>query len=953
MSDQHTAVLFQNYLRNFQVKEQDETKPFTNTRIGNKDAGIWGGSYHIPEIEYSEFVSKYISNVVENNVAEHLTEVQLKNGGPILVDMDFRFAPTCTTRLYDRDCIDDIIALYCDELKKIYQFDETSEFKVFVLEKSKINPVPEKGIVKDGLHFIFGISAERKAQILLRKAVLEKIGDMLSHLPITNSWTDVLDEGITNGGTNWQMYGSAKPLHEPYRLTLVYKMKYDASDGDFECEVLNTHGQVSAIRPYLSELSARYAHHPSFFYTSAFMRVLEENPGLGEIKPRARSPARMRGGDRINADNIMVANARNIDELLSMRDQWLESITSVDYMLLYETYEYVMSLPESFYGAGSYNNWMRVGWALRNTDDRLFIVWAVFSAQSASFSFADLPDLLEKWNTFDHKNPHGLHKESILYWVKEHAPQRYAEIRLSSVDYKIEQQLGKVEYLTDDKKRSRSGCGDYDIAEVLATLKKGEYKCVSVKNNIWYRYSGTYWTECDSGTPLRKCISTELREIYSNKASKYMEKKALFNETDHPDQLAQINKNIDKLLDIVERLGRTTEKKNIMTEARDMFWDPDFEERLDANPYLLCFKNGVVDFKEKVFRKGLPEDYLSKCTGYDYVPLNRAKHAPVIAEIEKFLHEIMPIKEMYDYLWDHLASSLIGVAGQQKFHMFIGAGSNGKSLLMGLMEKVLGSYFQTVALSIITGQRAKVGGTSPELIALKGVRYAVMQEPDKDERINVGIMKNLTSGIDPIQARGLYQPKPLTFMPQFKLVLCSNEFMKIDTQDHGTWRRIAVVDFLSKFCDKPVHNDPTTPYQFKMDENLVNRLDGWKQVMVAMLVEHAYQMGGKLRECKYVVASSDKYREKQDYISEFIADRIVLDPEGTITKPGLTFEFKMWYESTYGRGGPAIKEVQTYMDRKFQKCNETKVWLGVRFGTSNTKRQVDDSDVSSVEIGDL
>ncbi len=950
-----SASIFQNYLRNFQVKEGDDNSSTTHTRIGNKDAGIWGGRYSVSSVEYDAFMAKYTADVINQGVPEYLTEVQLKDGGPILVDMDFRFAPDCTNRLYDRDCIDDIVALYTDELKKIYQFDETSEFKIFILEKKNINPIPEKGIVKDGLHIIIGISAERKAQILLRKSVLEKIGDMLKHLPITNSWTDVLDEGITNGCTNWQMYGSAKPLHEPYRLTMVYKMKYDVSDGDFECEVIKTFGSVENNKPYLAELSARYSNHSTFFYTSSFIRLLEQNPGLGESKlQRSQSPTRMRGGgNRISQDNAMVANARNMEELFMLRDQWLESIVSVDYTKLYETYEYVMSLPESFYGSGSYNNWMRVGWALGNTDDRLFIVWVLFSAQSLAFSFADLPSMLEKWNTFDQKNPYGLKTESIMFWVKEHAPQRYAEIRLNSVDYKIDQQLGKIEYFTDDKKRARSGCGDYDIAEILATLKKGEYKCVSVKNNIWYRYNGTYWAECDSGTPLRKCISTELRELYSNKASKYMEKKAMFNETDHPDQLAQINKNIDKLLDIVERLGRTNEKKNIMTEAKDMFWDPDFEERLDANPYLLCFRNGVVDFKDKVFRKGLPEDYVSKCTGYDYVPLNRALHAPIITEIETFLRQLMPINEMYEYAWDHLASSLIGVAGQQKFHMFIGAGSNGKSMLMGLMEKVLGSYFQTVALSIITGQRAKVGGTSPELIALKGVRYAVMQEPDKDERINVGIMKNLTSGIDPIQARGLYQAKPLTFMPQFKLVLCSNEFMKIDTQDHGTWRRIAVVDFLSKFTDNPVHNDPTTPYQFKTDENLINRLEGWKTVMAALLVERAFDTGGRLRECSYVVASSDKYREKQDYISEFIADRIVLDPAGTITKPGLTFEFKAWYESTYGRGGPAIKEVQTYMDRKFQKCSETKVWKGVRFGTTNLKTEVDDSDVSSVDYDEV
>ena len=46
----------------------------------------------------------------------------------------------------------------------------------------------------------------------------------------------------------------------------------------------------------------------------------------------------------------------------------------------------------------------------------------------------------------------------------------------------------------------------------------------------------------------------------------------------------------------------------------------DFIEKMDQNPYLLGFKNGVVDFKEKCFRVGYPEDYITKSTKMDYIP---------------------------------------------------------------------------------------------------------------------------------------------------------------------------------------------------------------------------------------------------------------------------------------------------------------------------------------------
>ena len=56
-----------------------------------------------------------------------------------------------------------------------------------------------------------------------------------------------------------------------------------------------------------------------------------------------------------------------------------------------------------------------------------------------------------------------------------------------------------------------------------------------------------------------------------------------------------------------------------MREASHKFHNADFIEKMDQNPYLLGFKNGVVDFKEKCFRVGYPEDYITKSTKMDYI----------------------------------------------------------------------------------------------------------------------------------------------------------------------------------------------------------------------------------------------------------------------------------------------------------------------------------------------
>merc|ERR1712070_72376 len=133
-----------------------------------------------------------------------------------------------------------------------------------------------------------------------------------------------------------------------------------------------------------------------------------------------------------------------------------------------------------------------------------------------------------------------------------------------------------------------------------------------------------------------------------------------------------------------------------------------------------------------------------------------------------------------------------------------------------LMSKILGEYKGTVPITLITQKRNSIGGTSSEVVQLKGLRYAVMQEPTKGDQINEGIMKEITGG-DPIQGRALYK-EMITFIPQFKLAVCTNTLFDIKSNDDGTWRRIRVCPFMSKFTENPVHDDEDSPYQYKVNK---------------------------------------------------------------------------------------------------------------------------------------
>ena len=61
-------------------------------------------------------------------------------------------------------------------------------------------------------------------------------------------------------------------------------------------------------------------------------------------------------------------------------------------------------------------------------------------------------------------------------------------------------------------------------------------------------------------------------------------------------------------------------------------------------------------------------------------------------------------------------------------------------------------------------------------------------------------MKQLTSGTDTISCRPLFG-QLTQFVPQVNAVLAANYYLKIQSRDFGTWRRIRVLKFVSSYSN--------------------------------------------------------------------------------------------------------------------------------------------------------
>jgi phage/plasmid-associated DNA primase len=173
--------------------------------------------------------------------------------------------------------------------------------------------------------------------------------------------------------------------------------------------------------------------------------------------------------------------------------------------------------------------------------------------------------------------------------------------------------------------------------------------------------------------------------------------------------------------------------------------------------------------------------------------------------------------------------------------------------------------------------------------------------------------------------------------------------MNVNSNDHGTWRRIRAVPFKSLFTENPVHDDKEKPYQFKLDKYIDEKFDSWKEVFAAMLVDIAFRTNGNVTDCSIVLAKSNEYRQSQDYISEFIRDRVVREAGGKIKKMELNNEFSIWYLSNYGGRGPSPKDLHEYMDKEYGR-QRNQIWSGVRIRYErDNEENVDVEDSSNGE----
>jgi P4 family phage/plasmid primase-like protien len=333
---------------------------------------------------------------------------------------------------------------------------------------------------------------------------------------------------------------------------------------------------------------------------------------------------------------------------------------------------------------------------------------------------------------------------------------------------------------------------------------------------------------------------------------------------------------------LATKLYKPSFEKDIIEGAKMYYDDERFVRFLNSKKHLVPFTNGVYDLLQKCFRVTTHEDYVNLTTGFDFNPdVNNP-------EVWNFINQVLPNIRVRDYVLKKMSDCLNGDIPNTIFLMFIGDGANGKSQLLNLMKLTLGELAEKVEVTLLTRKRNNANEANTEKIKLMNKRFAFLSEPEDGEKINIGLLKELT-GSEEIVARGLYQAS-VSFVMETKLFLACNELPEIKGEDTALWRRIRVVDFPSRFVDEPKEDN-----EYAIDRTLPARMREdvtWKQTFMNILVEYYHKTVGEPEE---VMMSTSNYRANNDIIMQFVESKCIIDKHN---KAHRIFTFDLWHAFT-------------------------------------------------------
>lgn len=283
----------------------------------------------------------------------------------------------------------------------------------------------------------------------------------------------------------------------------------------------------------------------------------------------------------------------------------------------------------------------------------------------------------------------------------------------------------------------------------------------------------------------------------------------------------------------------------------------------DNDPYILNTPQGVVDLRTGKMSAPNPKVRTLRATTVAPDPNN------VAPRWHQFLAETFTNDpEIIAYVQRLLGLAVIGEVHEQILPFFHGAGANGKSTMLNVIQALLGigqgGYTTTIPAEVFLASAAN--RHPADIASLAGVRIAVTSETEEGQKFAEARVKLLT-GSDNISARFMHG-NFFTFTPTHTFFLLSNHEPEVNSGGTAFWRRVRKIPFLNI-----VPASQRDPY---LERTLTEEGPG---ILAWILQGTRGYLADGMHEPEAVKVATREYELDQDTAAQFIAEQCDLgDP---------------------------------------------------------------------------
>lgn len=366
------------------------------------------------------------------------------------------------------------------------------------------------------------------------------------------------------------------------------------------------------------------------------------------------------------------------------------------------------------------------------------------------------------------------------------------------------------------------------------------------------------------------------------------------------------------MLKNINRLYNSSGKEAMLRESQHQLGIPVNNEMFDNNDFYFNCGNGIIDLTTGKLLQHEKNYLINK---YSNVKLLNKEPTIFI----NFLNQIFENnQELIHYIQKVFGYAMTGSTKEQKMFVFVGDGSNGKSLLLQIIGEVLGDYAATSSVELLLDKKIQTANLS-EVARLKGIRCVITGESKLGDKLNEGAVKSLTGGNDKITARFLYGNE-FEFYPKMKIFMATNHTPIIRGTDNGIWRRIVKIPFKRIFSED------------EQDKDLIEKLRSEKSAILNWLVQGCLMWQKEGLNPPQIIADEVKeYRTEMDLVAKWIDECCEVGP-GYSEKSMVLFENFI----QYCKANKEYEMSNTLFGRNFSKKFEKKrikgsfYYIGIR-----------------------